>query len=256
MKPISSFKDKSTDNNTCLLIHDNLNINQCYRIQYDEKSTVSTSIIKDLTEELNSILSGRIAIATTDSEKNKIRRDHEFLKNIVLKHPRMFHHAFQAGSLNIPPVVLEFNKNIKDIKPIVSKIKPLSHKEREILHKWWEKGFKEGILEESNSQWRSSAFPVPKSAELDKNGKLIQKWRVVTPFFGLNRLLNLRVSVVPHLWDIRLHVAGSDWFSKLDLAQAFFQIPLAKESRPFTAIGASGVPLSQYKALPMGLAIS
>ena len=81
----------------------------------------------------------------------------------------------------------------------------------------------------------------------------MQKWRIVTPFFGLNKLLNCRANLMPRVVEIMVAIAKKKWFTKLDLAQAFFQIPVSKKSRPYLAITASGFPLAQYRALPMGL---
>ena len=61
---------------------------------------------------------------------------------------------------------------------------------------------------------------------------------------------------MPTAHDVRQAVAGSTFFSLLDLTQGFFQIPLAPESRPYTAFGATGTRLYQYRCVPMGCSIS
>ena len=46
------------------------------------------------------------------------------------------------------------------------------------------------------------------------------------------------------------------YFAKLDLAKAYLQVEIAKESRPLTAILVDGFPVLQWKRFPMGLSMS
>ena len=55
---------------------------------------------------------------------------------------------------------------------------------------------------------------------------------------------------------MRQAVGGSTQFGVLYLTQFFFQIPLAPDSRPHTAIGTMGTRLYQYKTVPPGFSIS
>lgn len=173
-----------------------------------------------------------------------------------MKFPSMFHDDFIAGRLRIDPIKLQFTKDMNNVTPTVSKLRPLSHVEHEVLRAWWDSALSQGIIQPSNSVWRSTIFPVKKPVEIDAAGKVKKKWRIVTPFFGLNSLLNLRASSLPTLVDIKRVVAGATLYSVADLTQAFFQLPVHKDSRPYLAIGARGFPLAQYTALPMGLSIS
>ena len=58
---------------------------------------------------------------------------------------------------------------------------------------------------------------------------------MMTPFFNINKLIAVNTIPLPTLEDIRSEVAGSQWFSELDLKSAFFQIPLEEGSRGLTA---------------------
>ena len=246
---------------TCLLSKTGVHVsgdvhkNDFYQIDEGRDDLVDMAIILDLKEELAKIRKVR-TFNRKKKELEVINASCDELEKIVLKHPRMFHPDFEAGCLNIPPVEFQFNKDINKVKPIVARLKPLSFKERKILEDWWKMAEKQGIIEESHSTWRNCIFPVKKALQYDEKGKPVQKWRIVTPFFGLNKLLNCRANLMPRVVEIMVAIAKKKWFTKLDLAQAFFQIPVSKKSRPYLAITASGFPLAQYRALPMGLTIS
>ena len=104
---------------------------------------------------------------------------------------------------------------------------------------------KQGVIEPSNSSYASPAFLVPKPGG---------KHRMVIDYRKLNA--NIEVDSVP-LPDLH---SAFDWFSEaryftvIDLNAAYHQIPLSKESRPYTAFC---VPwnLYQYTRVPMGLAV-
>ena len=84
--------------------------------------------------ELKDLLRSKIHRSLNKDQEASIRRHHRNLSEIVLNNPRMFHSKFEAGKLNIDPIELEFNCDIRYTKPIVSKIKSLSRKEQEILN--------------------------------------------------------------------------------------------------------------------------
>ncbi len=211
---------------------------------------------QDLELELTALLEERLQKATSKAQKDQIKQQIQDLRPFILQFPRMFHKDFRAGELNVAPVKLEFSCDINTVTPIVAKIKPISIKERQILEKWFNEALSNGTIEHSNSTWRSTIFAVPKGTKQKPNGTLEQLWRIVTPFYGLNSLLNIRACLLPRLADIIVILVGMDYYSKLDLRNAFFQIPLHKDSRGYCAIAASGFRLMQYCVLPMGLSIS
>jgi hypothetical protein len=100
-----------------------------------------------------------------------------------------------------------------------------------------------GIMEPSVSPWAAANVFVPK-----KNGGL----RTTTDF----RLLNdMKVSDTYPMEDVRGTLdwlGGKQIFSTLDLKDGFFQVMLAEESRPLTAVR-TVMGLMQYRRLPQGL---
>lgn len=82
------------------------------------------------------------------------------------------------------------------------------------------------------------------------------RYRAITSFFDLNPSLNVHVVPLPTIEAVRTAVAGSTFFSVLDLREGFYQFDLDEASRSYTAFGALGTRLYQYKVLPMGCSIS
>jgi len=232
------------------------------RIIVDKPEGREKGMIEQLEQELEDIYEGRLReLAQETSSKNMQRQreremaiENQNMKKIIKDHALLFAKSFEAGTLKVPPVDIELNK--RNPRPIVSKLKPLAHSELKIVEKWIGEALDKGIIEESSSVWRSTVFPVPKPPIIHEDGKIEEQWRIVTPFFGLNGLLNVGATPIPHMEDIQTAVAGANWFTTLDLRESFFQIPLAEESRPLTAFAATGTRLYQYKVVPMGCAIS
>ena len=167
----------------------------------------------------------------------------------------MFDSSFIAGKLKVTPQILEFKSEQMKNSPKCTKLKPLSNFEAKLVKSWIEKALEEGIIELSYSSWRSAIFPVAKPT-IWVDGQPVKQFRMVTPFYNLNPYINIRATPLPTVEDIRQELAGSRWFSTLDLRQAFFQIPLEKSYRKYTAFACTGSNLYQYKVLPMGCSAS
>ena len=118
---------------------------------------------------------------------------------------------------------------------------------------WMSNALAKSIKSPSNSTSRAGNFPLPKPPVLRKDGSLEEKWRVVTLFFGLIKVLNLRRTPSPTLEDIQAMITGSTFFSTLDLQEGFFELPLPDEAEPFTTFAACSTRLYHYNVLPMGL---
>ncbi|MCP3666896.1 MAG: DDE-type integrase/transposase/recombinase [Gammaproteobacteria bacterium] len=70
---------------------------------------------------------------------------------------------------------------------------------------------------------------------------------------GLNEDIVPTVHPLPLPSEILSHVGDDRYFSKLDIAKAYFHVELAPESRPLTAFLSDSHGLCQFKRLPMGL---
>ncbi|XP_018302672.1 uncharacterized protein [Mycetomoellerius zeteki] len=100
-----------------------------------------------------------------------------------------------------------------------------------------------GICEPSNSPWASPIYMVHK-----KDGS----WRICGDYRRLNAITVPDKFPVPHLHDCSFILRGKTVFSKLDLRQAYNQIPVAKEDIPKTLV-ITPFGLFKYKCMTYGL---
>ncbi|KAM6968624.1 retrovirus-related Pol polyprotein from transposon 412 [Tautogolabrus adspersus] len=100
-----------------------------------------------------------------------------------------------------------------------------------------------GVIEPSNSPWAAPAVLVKK-----KNGS----WRFCVDYRRLNAVTRKDSYPLPRIDDALDHIAGSCWFSSLDLRSGYWQVELAPEARPKTAF-TIGQGLWQFRVMPFGL---
>lgn len=101
-----------------------------------------------------------------------------------------------------------------------------------------------GIIEPSTSSWASPVVMVPK--------KTVDDWRFCADYRPLNRVTKKDPYPLPRIDETLDTVAGSSWFSSLDLRSGYWQVPLSPKAKPKTAFITSG-GLWQFKVLPFGL---
>ena len=104
----------------------------------------------------------------------------------------------------------------------------------------------DGIIQHSTSPWNFPILVVPK--KLDSSGKT--KWRDVVDF----RKLNVTVGdscPIPNITDVLDSLGKSKYFSTIDCANGFWQIPV-REDRPKNAFSTEYGHF-EYKAMPFGL---
>ncbi|KAG1946509.1 thy-1 membrane glycoprotein [Pimephales promelas] len=100
-----------------------------------------------------------------------------------------------------------------------------------------------GIIEPSDSPWAAPMVMVRK-----KTGA----WRPCVDFRRLNAVTRKDSYPLLRIDDALDYVAGSCWFSSLDLRSGYWQVELAAEARPKTAF-TIGQGLWQFKVMPFGL---
>ncbi|CAH2088027.1 unnamed protein product [Euphydryas editha] len=106
----------------------------------------------------------------------------------------------------------------------------------------------QGIIEPSNSPWSSPIWVVPKKQ--DASGK--QKWRVVIDYRKLNDITIGDTYPIPQINEILDQLGNSKYFSTLDLASGFHQIPMNPADAAKTAFN---IPNGHYQftRMPFGL---
>jgi len=119
----------------------------------------------------------------------------------------------------------------------------LSQEEQAVVDEYVEKLLAADVVEACNGPWSSPILLVPK-----KDGGL----RAVADLRKVNECVLAASYAMPDTQELLDQLAGSHWFSSLDLSSAFWQLPLAEGSRDCTAFMTKTHGLLRWKALPMG----
>jgi transposase InsO family protein len=108
-----------------------------------------------------------------------------------------------------------------------------------------------GLVEPSDSAYACCPVIVPKPSEADPHGT-----RFTVDFRPINKHLPNRYCVPPLWEDVVENLHGAKYWCRLDLRQAFHQLPLAECSRDLTSFYGPDGTKWRYKCLPMGLSVS
>lgn len=131
-----------------------------------------------------------------------------------------------------------------DAVPIKSKYYPLSPPREAEVYAEIERLRSLGIVVESNSSWSSPIVVVRKPDSTI---------RLCIDFRKLNSVTKKDAYPLQHIGGLLSRVKNTHFISKIDLQQAFHQIPLEKTSREKTAFAVPGMPLLEFTVMPFGL---
>ena len=194
-----------------------------------------------------------VAFATKEAEEYKLN-DEELnkvighlpdpkllkLKDLLLKFRRIFAlNNNQPGTTN----VVEHEINTEGSQPIAQAPYRSNPEKRREIQNQVQSLLESGQIEESNSPWASPVLLVPK-----KDGG----WRMCVDYRKLNTVTKKVSYPIPRTEDTFDYLLQAKWFSKMDAASGFWQVPVERSSKEKTAmITPDG--LFQWKVMPFGL---
>lgn len=128
--------------------------------------------------------------------------------------------------------------------PIKQRYYPLSPALQKEVNAELDDMLRNDIIEPSKSPWSSPIVMVKKS-----DGK----WRFCVNYKRLNAVSTPDAYPIPYVSGILDKLRDARYLSTLDIKSAYWQIPVAKESRPLTAFTVPNRGLFQFKRMPFGL---
>lgn len=131
-----------------------------------------------------------------------------------------------------------------DARPVSSRPYRVSAFERRIIDEHVDRMLKEGVIQPSFSPWSAPVVLTSK--------KTPGEFRFCVDYRRLNALTKRDVYPLPSLDDVFDRLAGSQFYSSLDLRNGFHQIPVAPADRPKTGFVANG-GLFEFVYMPFGL---
>lgn len=200
----------------------------------DKSNTVNCNRILDKST-LTPFLREEININTdlTETQINSV-------VNLINKYRICFaQNLSELGHTNLTEMDIE----LEDQTPVVHRPYRLSYSERKIVRDMVQELIENDIAEESKSSYASPIILVTK-----KTGG----YRMCVDFRSLNRKTKKDHFPMPRIDDQLDMLNGNKYYTSLDLASGYYQIPLRAECRHLTAF-VTPDGLYQFKKMPFGL---
>src|SRR5438045_3241363 len=169
---------------------------------------------------------------TTDQQRE--------VKGVIQKNEDIFIKGkYEVGRTNMVKHTIDTGEE----KPIKQKTRRLSVKEKKIEKEHIEEMLKKGIIRKSKSPWSSPVVFVPK-----KGGEI----RFCIDYRKLNKITKKDNHPLPRIDEMLDKFEGSQWFSSIDLASAYWQVKMDERDIEKTAfITSEG--LYECLVMPFGL---
>ena len=168
------------------------------------------------------------------------REEHAKLKRIL----HQFADVISIGDGDLGHTnVLRHKIDTGDALPVHQPARRLPFNQRDMFQKMLQGMLRQGIVEPSGGAWASPIVLVKK-----KDGF----FRFCVDFRRLNSVTKKDVHPLPRIDDALDTLAGSKWFSTLDLASGYWQVEMDPADREKTAF-ITPFGLHQFRVMPFGL---
>ena len=189
---------------------------------------------------LNKALLGFINELTGEIDPNQhvlSAEQHQKLQNAIKKFRCFSEHGLGKTDLETHTI------DTGDSEPIKQRHYPVSPPIQKLLYDELDRMLEMGVIEISESAWNS---PVTLQRKPGKN-------RLCLDARKLNDCTKKDAYPLPHIEGLLSRLGDTHFITSVDLKDAFWQIPLDKESRSKTAFSVPGRPHYQFAVMPFGL---
>lgn len=139
--------------------------------------------------------------------------------------------------------VAQHEINTEAARPIQQNPYRSSPYERQVVEEQIREMLTKGVVRTSTSAWSSPVVLVRK-----RDGS----WRFCVDFRKLNAITKKDVHPLPRVDDIMDKLQGSQFFTTLDLASGYWQVPIKEQDKEKTAFS-TGSGLYEFNVVPFGL---
>ena len=176
------------------------------------------------------------------SQLNSVKRDHDAsIQQLLDRHPALF--KDELGKLEGETAKIYIDS---DAKPQFYRARQVPYTLKVQVEAEIDRLVKEGVIEPVQfSEWAAPVVPVLKR---DGSVRLCGDYKST-----VNRAAKTDTYPLPRIEDLFASLAGGTVFSKLDLAQAYLQVPLDEASKKYVTVNTHR-GLVQYNRLPFGVA--
>ena len=166
--------------------------------------------------------------------------EHDKIKEVLDKHEAVF--DGNIGCLKDAKVTLHVNEAAK---PKFLKPRTVPYLLREKVEKQLSKMEQQGIISPvQHSQWAAPIVPVPKN---DGTVRICGDFKTT-----INQVSVTETYPLPRVDDLFADLSGGKFFTKLDMSNAYLQLPLSDESKQYVTIN-THKGLFQFNRLPFGV---
>lgn len=174
---------------------------------------------------------------TTEYMQTLTDKQKRALNGLVEKYAKL-------SSGNLGCTTLVEHRIITHADPIKQRYYPVNPVMQAHLDRELDKMLRDGVVEPSSSPWSSPVLLVRKSDNT---------YRFVVDYRKLNSVTQKDAYPLPYVNAILDKLRNARYLSSLDLKSAYWQIPVAEDSKEKTAFTVPGRGLYQFNRMPFGL---
>ena len=175
------------------------------------------------------------------------KREDDEISNLVYRYQDVLVERLDRdiGQANVPEMVIRVDPSKP---PSYRRNYRMTQEEKEAMEREVEKMLRAGVIEPTGEEALKKGWNSPVLLVKKKSGE----FRFCVDFRRLNDATYKLNRPLPRIMELVEGAAKANYFSKLDLASGYWQIPVAKESRPYLAFESTRNQY-QFRVMPFGI---